>query len=64
MSRHRVVIIGSGFGGLTAAKALKRADADITLTTTNTTNPIRIHCSGVGDFQLIRHPLPLMYPLT
>ncbi|WP_231111350.1 NAD(P)-binding protein, partial [Mycobacterium avium] len=24
MSRHRVVIIGSGFGGLTAAKALKR----------------------------------------
>src|SRR6201982_479679 len=31
MSRHRVVIIGSGFGGLTAAKALKRADVDITL---------------------------------
>jgi NADH:ubiquinone reductase (H+-translocating) len=29
--RHRVVIIGSGFGGLTAAKALKRADADVTL---------------------------------
>ncbi len=28
---HRVVIIGSGFGGLTAAKALKRADVDITL---------------------------------
>jgi NADH dehydrogenase len=27
--RHRVVIIGSGFGGLTAAKALKRADIDI-----------------------------------
>ena len=27
--RHRVVIIGSGFGGLTAAKALKRADVDI-----------------------------------
>jgi NADH dehydrogenase len=26
---HRVVIIGSGFGGLTAAKALKRADVDI-----------------------------------
>ena len=25
MSRHRVVVIGSGFGGLTAAKALKRA---------------------------------------
>ena len=29
--RHRVVIIGSGFGGLNAAKALKRADADVTL---------------------------------
>ena len=30
-TRHRVVIVGSGFGGLTAAKALKRADADVTL---------------------------------
>jgi len=29
--RHRVVIIGSGFGGLRAARALKRADVDITL---------------------------------
>jgi NADH:ubiquinone reductase (H+-translocating) len=29
--RHRVVIIGSGFGGLTAAKAFKRADVDVTL---------------------------------
>ncbi|MDO5676244.1 MAG: NAD(P)/FAD-dependent oxidoreductase [Propionibacteriaceae bacterium] len=28
---HRVVIIGSGFGGLFAAKALKRADVEITL---------------------------------
>ena len=27
--RHRVVIVGSGFGGLTVAKALKRADVDI-----------------------------------
>jgi NADH dehydrogenase len=27
--RHKVVIIGSGFGGLTAVKALKRADVDI-----------------------------------
>ena len=30
-TRHRVVITGSGFGGLTAAKALKRADVDVTL---------------------------------
>jgi NADH dehydrogenase len=29
--RRRVVIIGSGFGGLFAAKALKRADVDVTL---------------------------------
>jgi NADH:ubiquinone reductase (H+-translocating) len=28
---HRVVIIGGGFGGLYAAKALKRADVDLTL---------------------------------
>lgn len=31
MSRHRVVIIGSGFGGLFAAKALRRADVEVTL---------------------------------
>jgi NADH dehydrogenase len=29
--RHKVVIIGSGFGGLNAAKALRRADVDIKL---------------------------------
>ncbi|QLL05160.1 NAD(P)/FAD-dependent oxidoreductase [Mycobacterium vicinigordonae] len=29
--RHRVVIVGSGFGGLNAAKKLKRADVDIKL---------------------------------
>lgn len=29
--RRRVVIIGSGFGGLTAAKKLKHADVDVTL---------------------------------
>jgi NADH dehydrogenase len=42
MSRHRVVIIGSGFGGLTAAKALKRAPkgshVDITLISKTTTH--------------------------
>jgi NADH dehydrogenase len=36
--RHRVVIIGSGFGGLNAAKALKRADLDITLISKTTTH--------------------------
>jgi len=30
-SAHRVVIIGSGFGGLFAAKALRRADVELTL---------------------------------
>ena len=30
-ARHRVVIIGSGFGGLFAAKALRRADVDVTV---------------------------------
>ncbi|MUM35883.1 FAD-dependent oxidoreductase, partial [Mycolicibacterium sp. CBMA 361] len=29
--RHKVVIIGSGFGGLTSAQALKHADVDIKL---------------------------------
>ncbi len=38
MPRHRVVIIGSGFGGLNAAKALKRADVDITLISKTTTH--------------------------
>ena len=29
--RHRVVIVGAGFGGLFAAKALRGADADVTV---------------------------------
>ncbi len=29
--RHHVVIIGSGFGGLNAAKALRRTDVDVTI---------------------------------
>src|SRR3954464_2153098 len=29
--RHRVVVIGSGFGGLFGTKALKGADVDITM---------------------------------
>ena len=35
---HRVVIIGSGFGGLEAAKALRRADVDVTLISRTTTH--------------------------
>src|SRR5271154_4871856 len=34
--RHRVVIIGSGFGGLNAAKALKRTDVEVTLISNTT----------------------------
>src|SRR5439155_13755186 len=30
-ARHRVVIVGGGFGGLYAAQALRKADVDITL---------------------------------
>jgi NADH:ubiquinone reductase (H+-translocating) len=30
-ARHRVVIVGSGFGGLFATRALRRADVDITV---------------------------------
>ncbi len=30
-ARHRVVIIGAGFGGLNAAKALRNAEADVTV---------------------------------
>ncbi len=38
MSRHHVVIIGSGFGGLNAAKSLRRADVDVTLISKTTTH--------------------------
>ena len=34
--RHRVVVIGSGFGGLFGTKALKRADVDITMIASTT----------------------------
>ena len=38
--RHQVVIIGSGFGGLFAAKALKRDDVDITLISATSSHQI------------------------
>jgi NADH:quinone reductase (non-electrogenic) len=37
-ARHRVVIVGSGFGGLEAAKSLRRADVDVTLISRTTTH--------------------------
>jgi NADH dehydrogenase len=36
--RHHVVIVGSGFGGLEAAKRLKRADVDVTLISKTTSH--------------------------
>lgn len=36
--RHHVVIIGSGFGGLTAAKKLRSADVDVTLVAKTTSH--------------------------
>ncbi len=38
MSRHRLVIIGSGFAGLTASKSLKHTDVDVTLISKTTTH--------------------------
>src|SRR4051812_47789344 len=29
--RHQVVVVGSGFGGLFGAKALRKSDADVTM---------------------------------
>jgi NADH:ubiquinone reductase (H+-translocating) len=37
-TRHHVVVIGSGFGGLEAAKSLKRADVDVTLISKTTSH--------------------------
>ncbi|MCU1692714.1 MAG: FAD-dependent pyridine nucleotide-disulfide oxidoreductase [Frankiales bacterium] len=37
-STHRVVVIGSGFGGLFATKALKRADVEVTVIDRTTTH--------------------------
>src|SRR6185312_11164514 len=34
--RHRVVVVGSGFGGLTATKTLKRADVDVKMIASTT----------------------------
>ncbi len=36
--RHRVVVVGSGFGGLFATQALRRADCDVTLISMTTSH--------------------------
>ncbi len=36
--RHHVVVVGSGFGGLFAAQALRRDDVDVTLVSTTTSH--------------------------
>ena len=40
MAQPSIVIVGAGFGGLAAAKALKNAPAEITLI--DRTNPFRV----------------------
>nr|WP_231979537.1 FAD-dependent oxidoreductase [Tessaracoccus coleopterorum] len=60
MTRHRVVVIGSGFGGLFAAKALKHADVDVTLIA-KTTSHLFQPCSTrwrPGCCPRARSPLP------
>jgi 2-polyprenyl-6-methoxyphenol hydroxylase-like FAD-dependent oxidoreductase len=55
--RHRVVIIGSGFGGLTAAKTLKRADVDIKLiarTTHHLATPVQLGSAQISNALLQR----------
>ena len=51
MAKHRVVIIGSGFGGLFAAKALSRADVEVTLiakTTSHLFQPLLYQVATAG----------------
>ena len=47
--RHKVVIIGSGFGGLNAAKALKRADVDIKMIAQDHAPPVPAAAVPGGD---------------
>ncbi|MDF0530232.1 NAD(P)/FAD-dependent oxidoreductase [Tsukamurella sp. 8F] len=37
-NKHRVVVIGSGFGGLTAVQSLKKADVQVTMVSRTTTH--------------------------
>ena len=51
--RHQVVVIGSGFGGLFATKALRRADVDVTLISEDHPPPLPAAALPGGD----RHPV-------
>ena len=53
-SGARVVIIGSGFGGLTAAKKLKRADVDIKLIAKDHPPPVPAAAVPGGDRDHLR----------
>ena len=52
--RHRVVVIGSGFGGLFATKALKRADVDVTLIVAHHAPPVPAVAVPGGDGHPVR----------
>jgi NADH dehydrogenase len=59
--KHKVVIIGSGFGGLTAAQKLKRADVDIKLiakTTHHLFQPLlyQVATGIISEGEIAPHP--------
>ena len=59
-TRPRVVIIGSGFGGLFAARALKRTDVDVTvLAKTSHQVFARLALERVGDDLPLRLSRPV-----
>ena len=62
--RPRVVIIGSGFGGLFAAKALKRAPVEVTLIgkTANQVSSFRL--KSVSEISAIYGPTLLKGPFS
>jgi NADH dehydrogenase len=61
MSRHRVVVIGAGFGGLRVARDLRSADVDITIIDTNnfhTFQPLLYQVATAGlDTDDIAYPV-------
>ncbi|MDX5312464.1 MAG: FAD-dependent oxidoreductase, partial [Rhodococcus sp. (in: high G+C Gram-positive bacteria)] len=59
--RHHVVVIGSGFGGLFATKALARADVDVTVvarTTHHLFQPLLYQVATAGlDADDVAYPI-------